>query len=133
MKTFTVLLNIFVFFSFLTISFIGTSSMVQSQAPVFFSVIDDLPLMPGLQEDTDRALSFDTANGRIAEIAASGLVEAGVIIDYYARTLPQLGWKLNTLDRYIRGDEYLKIEVVKSKGGRAQVAVYFRLSPTGEK
>ena len=133
MKTFNVLLNIFILFVFFAFSTIATPSIVQSQATVFFSVIDDLPLMPGLRENTDGALSFDTANGRIAEITASGSVEAGVVIDYYARILPQLGWELKTSDRYVREDEYLKIEVARSNGNKTQVTVHFRLSPTSAK
>ena len=89
--------------------------------------------MPGLSEDVDRALSFDTANGRIAEITALGPVEAGAVIDYYAQTLPQLGWKLDTLDRYMREDEVLNIDVAKVKGDNVQVVVHFRLSPAGMK
>jgi hypothetical protein len=133
MKTFSILLNSFILFNFLTISIVGMTSTVQSQAPVFLSVIDDFPLMPGLRENFDGALSFDTANGRIAEIAASGTVEAGAVIDYYARTLPQLGWKLEPLDTYVREDEVLNIIIESINGDSTQVIVHFRLSPAGKK
>ena len=133
MKTFSTQLNLIILFTILTISIIGMPSMAQSQAPAFFSVIDDLPLMPGLREDVDGALSFDTANGRIAETTASGLVKAGTVIDYYARTLPQLGWKFETLFHYMREGEALNIEVEKSKAESTRVLVHFRLSPAGVK
>ena len=133
MKIFCTLLNSLILFTFLTIGMVGIPSMVESQAPAFLSVIDDLPLMPGLREDIDGSLSFDMANGRIAETKALGLVDPEVITEYYARTLPQLGWKLKTLVRYLREDEVLSIDIVKINAVNAQVVVYFRLSPAGTK
>ena len=104
--------------------------MAQSQAPDFISVIEDLPLMPGLSEDPDGAMSFDTANGRIAETTASGFVEPGDVIDYYKHALPQLGWKRVAATRYRREDEVLNIDVAKGSDEAVQVLVHFRLSPT---
>jgi hypothetical protein len=130
MKILSTLKMFYILLAFLTI---GTPLIVQSQGPVFLSVIDDLPLMPGLRENFDGALSFDTANGRIAEIAASGSVEAGAIIDYYARTLPQLGWKMEPLDTYVREDEILNIIIESINGDSTRVIVHFRLSPAGKK
>ena len=133
MKNFRDLLKPSVFGVFLIISIIELPSTGQSQAPAFLSVIDDLPLMPGLNEDMDMALSFDTANGRIAETTVSGLVQGSGVIDYYARTLPQLGWKLVSLDRYLREDEVLNIEIAKSNDDKKPLVVHFRLSPTRAK
>ena len=133
MKFFYTLLNSLILLTFLTIGIVGITSTVVSQAPAFLSVIDDLPLMPGLREDVDGSLSFDMANGRIAETKASGSVDAEVITEYYARTLPQLGWKLKTLVSYLREDEVLSIKIMKINGSNEQVMVYFRLSPAGTK
>jgi hypothetical protein len=133
MKKFSTLLNTFILFTFLTIGITVWPLTVKSQTQIFLSVIDDLPLMPGLSEDADGALSFDMANGRIAEITAAGTVEVGDVIDYYARTLPQLGWKLETSDRYLREEEVLNIDVAKSNEDSVQVIVHFRLSPVGTK
>jgi hypothetical protein len=133
MKIFSTLLSSFILFSLLTVCITGVPLMAQSQAPAFLSVIDDLPLMPGLLENAGGALIFDTANGRIAENIASGPVEVGAVTDYYARTLPQLGWKLETLDRYIREGEVLSIDIDNSNGDSTQAVVHFRLSPTGTK
>jgi hypothetical protein len=133
MKIFNALLNSFTLLAFLTVVIIEVPSNALSQAPTFLSVIDGLPLMPGLREDTNEALSFDTAIGRIAEITASGAVEADEIFDYYAGTLPQLGWKLETLDRYVREGEVLNIHVMKRGGDSGKRMVFFRLSPAGTK
>ena len=111
----------------------GTSAMAQSQAPDFISVIEDLPLMPGLSEDPDSAMSFEAANGRIAEATASGPVEPGDIIDYYKQALPQLGWILVTTKQYKREEDVLNIDVAKGDGRAVPVIVHFRLSPTKTK
>ena len=133
MKIFNAILNPFTLLIFLTIGIFEAPSTALSQAPAFLSVIDDLPLMPGLRENTNEALSFDTAIGRIAEITASGAVEAKEIFDYYSMALPQLGWKLETLDSYLREGEVLSIDVIKSAGDNGKMMVLFRLSPTGAK
>ena len=65
--------------------------------------------MPGLSEDADGAMSFDTANGRIAETIASGQVVPENVLGYYKRALPQLGWKRLTATRYRREDEVLNL------------------------
>ena len=133
MKFFSNLLKSSTLIAFLTICIVEMPSSVQSQTPAFLSVIDDLPLMPGLREDTDRTLSFDTPNGRIAEITASGRVKVGGVTDYYSRTLPQLGWKLVTLDRYIREGEVLNIDIAESNEDGVYLLVHFRLSPSQTK
>ena len=111
----------------------ATSVFAQSQSPMFLNAIDDLPLMPGLTEDVDGALQFDTANGRIAEITASGIASPSSITGFYSRTLPQLGWRQITPERYQREGEVLVIEIVKLAENSLQVEVHFRLSPTGVK
>jgi hypothetical protein len=133
MEFFSPLLKLLILITFTTVGIIGTPSTLKSQAPTFLSVIDDLPLMPGLLEDTGGALRFDTATGRIAETLASGPYEAKAVIDYYAQTLPQLGWKLENLDRYLREGEILSIDVANSNGKSVEAMVHFRLSPAGTK
>ena len=106
---------------------------LQAQQPVFLSVIEDLPLMPGFVEDTDGALKFETAAGRIVEITASGAATTSAVIDYYSRTLPQLGWQLETPTRYVRDEEVLVIELLELEQNGAGVEVHFKLSPAGVK
>ncbi|MCB1557021.1 MAG: hypothetical protein KDJ15_06885 [Alphaproteobacteria bacterium] len=65
------------------------------QAPTFFAMLPDVPLMTGLTELPGAALTFDKPEGRIVESAAEGSAEALSPIAvrlFYDRTLPQLGW-----------------------------------------
>ena len=102
---------------------------LRAQSPVFLSVIEDLPLMPGFVEDTDGALKFETEAGRIAEITASGAGTASAVIEFYSHTLPQLGWQLETPTRYQREGEVLVLEVLELEQNGAGVEVHFQVSP----
>ncbi len=61
-------------------------------APQFFETVTDLPVMEGLSELVDAATMFDTPGGRLVEVYAGGDVAERMIADFYAATLPQLGW-----------------------------------------
>ena len=66
----------------------------QATGPAFMSGFEDLPLMDGLKQAEDAAVSFDTPSGRIIEAyAQSSDIGERKIKDFYNRTLPQLGWK----------------------------------------
>ncbi|NQW01869.1 MAG: hypothetical protein HQ483_19345 [Rhodospirillales bacterium] len=112
-----------------------SQSSVRAQQPVFLSAIEDLPVMPGLVEKTDSALSFETASGRIVEIAVSGPVTATAVADYYRRTLPQLGWTLlsASASAFAREQEVLVIDIFEADPAVGIVEVHFRLSPKAGK
>lgn len=77
--------------------------------PQFFSALQDVPLMPGLNELPDQAVIFDKAEGRIIESVAH--IENGTnesVAEYYAIALPQLGWQRVDTASYVRGDEHLR-------------------------
>src|SRR3972149_11446927 len=57
----------------------------------FVSGFEDLPLMPGLMQNTESATVFDTPSGRVVEAFPAGSVEARAVDAFYAETLPQLG------------------------------------------
>lgn len=101
----------------LAIVFMGAFGPVPASAAsageaAFFQNLNDIPLMPGLYEIPQDGVVFDKAEGRIieAKAAAEGL-QATDIQSFYARTLPQLGWKKATHNSYIRQKELLKIDV----------------------
>lgn len=87
------------------------------EAPRFFSTLNDVPLMDGLEELIDQSVVFDKAEGRIIESAAAGNdMAAEKIRDFYERTLPQLGWVKKENGRYVRQDEVLEISIDKETG-----------------
>lgn len=77
----------------------------------FTSVIDDLPLMPGLKtvEGSD-VLFVEPHVGRIAETTASGTVMIDDVYNFYRRSLPHLGWKVIDGHTYVRDSEHLVID-----------------------
>ena len=108
---------------------IGTAVPAQSTQAQFFSVIEDLPLMPGLAEDTGAAMAFDSAAGRIVEARATGAIGASLVEAFYAKALPQLGWEKQTDGGYVRGDERLGLEIIPATGNT--VTVNFQVTPGG--
>lgn len=109
------------------------ASPLRAQSPVFLSVIEDLPLMPGFVEDTDGALKFETEAGRIAEVTASGAGTTSAVVEFYSNALPQLGWQLETPMRYRREGEILVLEVLELEQNGAGVEVHYQVSPATEK
>lgn len=98
-----------------------------SGADRFVSVIEDLPLMDGLVENENAAVTFETAGGRLAEAEARGNVEPLDAGRFYAGVLPQLGWKQLAGGVYQREREQLKIAIEPDGDGGAVVG--FSVSP----
>lgn len=100
----------------------------QSQGgAAFLSVIDDVPLMPGLAERPDAAVVFDKPEGRIVETEATGRLARAEVLKFYAASLPQLGWRARGEGRFLRDREELALSFVSGPGGA--LTVRFTLSP----
>lgn len=99
----------------------------------FLSVIEDLPLMDGLEEIDGGAMVFDTPAGRIVEALTIGRVDRDAVFRFYSETLPQLGWVELGPGLFSRDGELLKLEFppiyTGSAVGGAQTGVLFLLSP----
>ena len=92
----------------------------------FLSRLEDLPLAPGLSEDTKAGVSFDTVAGRIVEAFARGKVTEHQVLDFYRETLPQLGWTPESPTEYRRGGERLRIALMPDAHG---LVVRYSVSP----
>ena len=100
----------------------------------FVDGIEDLPLMPGMENVPDASLAFDTDTGRIvvafAEEAQAGAMDFSAVVGFYASTMPQLGWTAAALSekmvRWTREGEELILEAVAV---RPELVVRFSLSP----
>jgi len=101
-------------------------AMATARADVFLSRLEDMPLAPGLSEDAAAGLSFDSASGRIVEAYARGDLTEDQVLQFYADTLPQLGWTAEGARLYRRGGERLRLELVRN--GRL-LTVHYLLSP----
>jgi len=95
---------------------------------LFFTAIDDLPLMDGLNEAEGGTMVFDSPSGRIFEALSSGKVSRQQVTQFYSETLPQLGWLETTPGHFVRDGEALKIEFPTLPAG-ITINVLFLLSP----
>lgn len=92
----------------------------------FLSVIEDLPLMDGLEEVRGSVLTFSTPQGRIIEASANGSLKLKKVLTFYALTLPQLGWKPLGVSSWVREREMLLLTVLVKNG---MLTVRFSLTP----
>ena len=93
----------------------------------FVSGVEDLPLMPGLSELAGGMMVFDTPSGRIVESYASTVASRSQVLEFYAATLPQLGWRRAGEAAFSREGEILKLEFPSGGPG---LTVLFSLSPS---
>jgi len=107
--------------------FIASAAWAQDNR--FVAGFEDLPLMPGLEQGKDSGTVFDAPAGRVIEAYAEGAVAAADVDAFYAKTLPQLGWRQMSERRYRREGEIL--EITPHRGDKASVRVRFYLSPEG--
>jgi len=104
----------------------GGTTTGETANPRFVAGVEDLPLMPGLNELTGSGFAFDSATGRIVEAYATGDLAQQQVLDFYAETLPQLGWEQASPRGFKREGERLSIEFVK---GGNPLTVRFSLAP----
>jgi hypothetical protein len=97
----------------------------------FLATIDDLPLMPGLTEDANAGVNFDSPAGRIVEAFAFGSVSERQVLDFYAATLPQLGWRQDGDAEFSREREVLQLEFPGPAKAGSPLTVRFALKPAG--
>ena len=97
---------------------------------LFLSAVEDLPLMPGLAEEPEAGMSFDSEQGRIVEAVASGQVKAEDALAFYKAALPQLGWKPSGTGAWRREGEVLRLKAQSLAG---KLTVHFSLSPADPK
>ena len=101
-----------------------------ADGPMFISVIEDLPLMPGLTEDVGEAMVFETSTGRVAEAQATGVLPIADVKRFYEEALPQLGWVSEGSAGFRRGGEQLRIDVSSNPQVAGQTRLKIALSPS---
>jgi len=84
----------------------------QSTEQILFMNLNDIPLMPGLEELPDHTLIFDKPGGRIIESAmVAQNINRDAIELFYNQTLPQLGWVRINQNAFIRRNEKLHLSI----------------------
>ncbi|HJM49982.1 MAG TPA: hypothetical protein QGF63_09040 [Alphaproteobacteria bacterium] len=94
----------------------------------FFASLEDLPLMAGLSEVAELGLVYDKPEGRIVEAYARGRVAPARVLEFYAETLPQLGWTAQSKSQYRRESETLIIRFPQPAGDDG-LLVRFSIAP----
>lgn len=88
----------------------------------FFTTVEDLPMAPGLAQETP-GLVFEDFNGRIVGAAARGDAEPEAVRQFYLDTLPALGWAFSPGAGaagdlvFLRGRERLALSISPYEGG----------------
>ncbi|HYB58235.1 MAG TPA: hypothetical protein VEK12_18910 [Alphaproteobacteria bacterium] len=103
------------------------ASIATYAAEAFVTGTEDVPLMPGLAIVDGAGVVFDTPQGRIVEAYAKGKAQRDAVLDFYAATLPQLGWQALSRTSYRREGEILRLELYEEGGG---LTLRFYLSPS---
>ena len=78
--------------------------------------IGDVPVMPGMEIETDLGFAFDSPDGRIVVIYASGQLASSDLAKYYDMALPPLGWKSASTLVWTREGEQMMISSAKASG-----------------
>ena len=106
-------------------------SSLQAQDQQFFETLYDVPVMQGLEEVPDMALSFDKVGGRIAEAGAvTAILSDREVMSFYRASLEQMGWqqKEGVYDPYVFTRENEKLSIFLDKSDSSLV-VRFLLEP----
>ncbi len=106
------------------------STASPAQAGNFSAAVDDLPIMQGMTELTNKIVVFDTPAGRLVETTMITQVQTRQILTYYNQALTSLGWKAqnHSLRGYIRKNEVLMIEIFQKADGKTNL-VSFKIAP----
>lgn len=85
----------------------------------YFSELSDMPMPPGFEE-SDTAVGFDGAGGRLVMARAAGDLPSQEVRSFYAECLPALGWGLvpraDGVLMFQRGRERLTLTVHAENG-----------------
>ncbi|MGB1076865.1 MAG: hypothetical protein ACPG05_01025 [Bdellovibrionales bacterium] len=110
-----------------TVSQPTTESKKTDYEVKYLEILDDVPLMQGLELVPEATLVFDKPDGRIAETSYfSSSVTSEEITAYYSEVLPQLGWQMIDPFKYAREQDHL---VFTPSQNNEESLVIFYLSP----
>lgn len=88
-----------------------------AQRTAFVSALEDVPLPMGFSEQGEPVV-FETPAGRILQVQAEGSAGPSSVREYYALSLPQLGWTpLEDRFAFVRGGDTLEIDVSGTEDG----------------
>lgn len=99
-----------------------------SEQPRQLQWVGDVPIMPQLAVEPGMGFTFDSPEGRIVTIFASGAVDAENLHDYYMMALPPLGWRQVARGRFSRDGEILQLAPVEASSGQQLALPLWKIS-----
>lgn len=114
-------------FRWILMALLLMAAPARAAGTAYSTVIEDLPLMQGMQEKADEAVIFDQPGGRILETQTIVAAPPSAVTDFYAAALPSLGWQATSATTYTRDKETLTLAVERTGG---LTAAHFTLTPT---
>ena len=115
----------------ITLFLLLISYLQTARAEPFSGIIENLPLVNGFKEDLENIVVFETPMGRIIETSARGKGNLQDAIDFYQKSLPQLGWDTRSKTQYHKNGEMLKIEVKDKTDVESIIRIFFKITPQG--
>lgn len=114
---------------FYALAFLAVFLPATAQAVEYSRVITDLPLMDGMTEKSEQAVTFDKPDGRILKTSAEIAMAPEAVLAFYKNALPALGWTApegaepNPFGlTYQRKGEYLLITAIPLQGSTTSVS-----------
>lgn len=102
----------------------GTAFAQGADHSDYVSVLPDIPIPDGLTEDTEQAMVFDKASGKVVTATLTGLKsDEKQVMGFYREVLPRLGWTPIKTGVFVRNGEQLLVKTRK-----VQVGVVLELS-----
>ena len=100
-----------------------------AEPPRFIPGLEDVPMLSDASILPDQGFAFDAPSTRVVEVYLATKIPERDIYDFYARTLPELGWQPYTRQTYVREDERLTILIDYTDAVINERVVRFLLSP----
>ena len=119
-------------FYFFIVCFWGFTFALNAKDLVFIDGLEDVPLMSGLIQQTEKTISFGNEEARFVEIyLTSSKVGFKKVEHFYIESLPQLGWVYQGTDDnsiiFYRDSESLTFYKESSKPLKIRITVKNRL------
>ncbi|MBQ8464441.1 MAG: hypothetical protein IJ545_00350 [Alphaproteobacteria bacterium] len=120
------------FFYIFIFCFIGFASLVTAKDVKFIDGLEDIPLMSGLEQNTQNTVSFGNEEARFIEVyLTSSKVGFKAVEKFYTESLPQLGWIYQGTDDnsviFYRDGESLTFHKDASKPLKIRITVKNRI------
>jgi len=92
----------------------------------FVNGFDDIPIYKNMQNDKDSLILFDTINGRYLSSEIVGKEKMEDVRKFYLEVLPNLGWRMENENIFLRDSEKLEINYFKEEN---DTRIIFSISP----